>query len=290
MLKENRSLERGLIVLEALARHRAMSLSEIHRETGLAKSTLRRLLATLASRRFVRRSLSDKLYRVTVTLPDISSSAVPPGLAVVADIGLKHALLLTKKIGWPSDIHIFEEHWMRIVESTRAVSPFSLYQGQVDRRLNIFGCATGLACLSEMDEDRVRKLFDLPETGSRFCPLRFGISWEELQNHLRITREIGYGTRHPFYFGETVMNDKLSAIALPLRRDGEICGGVSLLWPREFLPAREFADRYLQDLVATAAGIETDLDSFSQTESKKTNRVTARAGRTSRAPTSRHRS
>ena len=290
MLKENRSLERGLIVLETLARHRAMSLSEIHRETGLPKSTLRRLLATLAARRFVRRSLSDKLYRVTVTLPDISISPVPPGLAVVADIGLKHALLLTKKIGWPSDIHIFEEHWMRIVESTRAVSPFSLYRGQVDRRLNIFGCATGLACLSEMEEDRVRRLFDKPEPQSRFCPLRFGISWEELQSHLETTRKIGYGTRHPFYFGETVMNDKLSAIALPLRRVGGICGGVSLLWPREFLPAKDFADRYLQDLSDTAAGIEADLDRFGQSGTKTGSPVKAPADRTSRSPTSHHRS
>lgn len=127
MLKENRSLERGLIVLETLARHRAMSLSDVHRKTGLPKSTLRRLLATLVSRRFVRRSLSDNLYRATVTLPDISIEPVPPGLSLVADIGLTHALELTKKIGWPSDIHILERHWMRIVESTRLASPFSLY-------------------------------------------------------------------------------------------------------------------------------------------------------------------
>jgi IclR family mhp operon transcriptional activator len=290
MLKENRSLERGLIVLETLARHRAMSLSEIHRETGLAKSTLRRLLATLAARRFVRRSLSDKLYRVTVTLPDISISPVPPGLAVVADIGLKHALTLTKKIGWPSDIHILEEHWMRIVESTRAVSPFSLYQGQVDRRLNIFGCATGLACLSQMDEERVRQLYNEPERDSRFCPMRFGISWKELRSHLQKIRKFGYGTRHPFYFGETVINDKLSAIALPLRRDGEICGGITLLWPREFLPAEEFADRYLNELTATAARIEDDLDAFSRTEGKAARPITDRADPPSPAPTSRHRS
>lgn len=267
-----------------------MSLSEIHRETGLAKSTLRRLLATLAARRFVRRSLSDKLYRVTVTLPDISISPVPPGLALVADIGLAHALALTKKIGWPSDIHIFEEHWMRIVESTRAVSPFSLYQGQVDRRLNLFGCATGLACLSQMDETRVRQLFDEPEQDSRFCPLRFGITWEKLQEHLEKTRTIGYGVRHPYYFGETVVNDKLSAIALPLRRDGEICGGVSLLWPRDFLPAADFADKFLHELADTVVLIETDLDRTGHAEGKKAKPVKDRADPKPPEPTSRHQS
>lgn len=249
-------------MLETLARHRAMSLSEIHRETALPKSTLRRLLATLVTRRFVRRSLSDKLYRVTVTLPDISISPVPPGLALMADIGLTHALALTKKIGWPSDIHIFEAHWMRIVESTRAVSPFSLYQGKVDRRLNIFGCATGAACLSQMDTDQVRALFDNPTLEGRFSPTTFGITWNLLQDHLNKTRKMGYGIRHSNYHGETVVNDKLSAIALPLQRAGEVCGGVTLLWPREFLPPADFARMYLEELSEAVALIEADLDEF----------------------------
>ncbi len=260
MLKENRSLERGLIVLETLARYRAMSLSDLHRATNLPKSTLRRLLATMVSRRFVRRSLSDKLYRVTVTLPDISISPVPPGLALVADIGLTQALTMTKKIGWPSDIHIFEEHWMRIVESTRAVSPFGLYRGQVDRRLNIFGCATGAACLSQLDEKQVRALFDDRSMELRFRPDRFGITWRNLQDNLNRARKIGYGVRDPNYGGETVMNDKLSAIALPLRRGGEVCGGISLLWPKDLMPPGEFAKLYLDALQDTAARIEADLD------------------------------
>ena len=36
-LKEIRSLERGLIVLEALAASRGLSLADLHRETGLPK-------------------------------------------------------------------------------------------------------------------------------------------------------------------------------------------------------------------------------------------------------------
>lgn len=269
MLKENRSLERGLIVLETLARHRAMSLSELHRETNLPKSTLRRLLATMVRRRFVRRSLSDKLYRVTVTLPDISISPVPPGLALVADIGLTQALTMTKKIGWPSDIHIFEKHWMRIVESTRAVSPFGLYRGQVDRRLNIFGCATGAACLSELDEKQVRALFDDRSMEYRFRPDCFGITWHNLQDSLRRTKELGYGVRHLSYGGETVINDKLSAIALPLRRGGKVCGGISLLWPKGSMSPQEFAKLYLDELQDTAARIEADLDAHDRPKTSK---------------------
>ena len=249
-------------MLEVLARNRGMTLSQIHRETGLAKSTLRRLLATLVSRRFVRQSMADKRFRATVTLPDISVSPVPAGMALVADIGLSHGLTLTKKVGWPSDIHIFEHQWMRIVESTRSVSPFSLYQGQIDRRLSIFGSATGLACLSQMQEGEVRQLFEDRTIESRFRPERFSISWQNLKKSLKATRENGYGTRHPNYYGETVINDKLSAIAVPLKREETICGAITLLWPRVLMPAAEFAKLYLQDLKETAAGIEAEMQSY----------------------------
>jgi IclR family mhp operon transcriptional activator len=259
MLKPNRSLDRGLLVLETLARHRAMSLADLHRETELPKSTLRRLLATLSTRRFVRRSLSDGLYRVTVTLPDISISPVPPGMSLVADIGLKHSLELTKKIGWPSDIHILESNWMRIVESTRSVSPFSLYQGKVDRRLNLFGAASGNACLSQMEEAQVRNLFDTADLETRFSPHRFGITWDILQQQLQDVRKLGYGVRSQKYKGETVINDRLSAIAKAVRLRGKVCGAVSLLWPVELMSAEQFAEKYLGDLTDTVAHIDNDL-------------------------------
>ena len=59
MLKENRSLDRGIEILETLAREGAMSLADLHRATGLPKSTIRRLLQTLIARKIVRRSLTS---------------------------------------------------------------------------------------------------------------------------------------------------------------------------------------------------------------------------------------
>ncbi|MEP3275917.1 MAG: helix-turn-helix domain-containing protein [Stappiaceae bacterium] len=262
MLKENRSLARGLFVLETLAKYRGMSLSEIHQETGLPKSTLRRLLATLMSKRFVRRSISDNRYRAIVTLPDISIEPVPPGLGLVVDMGLIHVTELTKKIGWPSDIQIFEGKWMRIIESTRSQSPFGLYRGQIDRRLNIFGAATGIACLSVMQEEEVRELFQDKSLEARFQPGRYALSWQGLQEHLNMARELGYGMRISNYCGETVLNDKLSAIALPLRRHEEIIGAISLLWPRELMSASDTAALYLEDLKKTVNDIEVDLNRF----------------------------
>lgn len=262
MLKENRSLDRGLIVLQTLAQHSALSLSDIHRATELPKSTLRRLLATLVARRFVRRSISDKLYRIAITLPDFSAQTVPPGLALVADIGLKHVLDLTKAIAWPSDIHILHKNWLQIVETTRTVSPFSLYNVQIDLRVNLFGSATGTACLAEMDEQYVRELYDDESVQPMLRPSRFDLSWEQLQAHLHKVREQGFGERLPNFRGQVTTDDRLSAMALPLHNEGELCGAISLLWPRNYMAPKEFADLFLHDLSNTIGKVESDLQRF----------------------------
>jgi IclR family mhp operon transcriptional activator len=199
-----------------------------------------------------------------VTLPDISVSPTPPGMAIVADIGLKHTIDMTAKIGWPSDIQILEKHWMRIVESTRAISPYSLYQGKIDRRINVFASATGLACLTEMAIADVRKMYEDETQGPRFGAVRFGITWEALVARLEESREQGYSVRLLQYTGETVENDNLHAIARPMKKNGMVCGAVSILWPKILMPPADFAAAYLDELIETVAAIEDTLDAHHQ--------------------------
>lgn len=262
MLKENRSLDRGLLVLQTLAQHSALSLSDIHRATELPKSTLRRLLATLVARRFVRRSISDKLYRIAITLPDFSTQPVPPSLSIVADISLKHVLDLTKAVAWPSDIHVLHQHSLQIVETTRTVSPFSLFKVPVDIHINLFGSATGAACLSKMKEARVRELFEDDSAEASLRPSHYNLSWDALQEHLHKVREQGFGERLPNFRGQTVVDDRLSAMALPLHNEHELCGAISLLWPRNYMAPSDFAELFLQALSNTVSKVESDLQRF----------------------------
>lgn len=256
---QNRSLERGIAVLETLARCGPCSLADLHRECGLAKSTIRRLLATLMARRIVRRSLSDGLYRTSMTLPAIAGVPMSRSDALLADRAMPYLAELTRAVNWPSDIHLFQPPHMRIVDSTRPLSPFHLYRGVVDQRLNIFGCASGMACMAGLEETEVA-MMDRMTRGDPVRGLaRFGLTLSAYLRELETTRRQGYGTRLSRYLGETVPDDRLAAIAVPIFRNEEVAGAVTLLWPRAFRSAEAFAAEYLGDLRRTAETVTAAL-------------------------------
>ncbi len=256
---ENRSLDRGIMLLEVLARNGASSLADLHRETGIAKSTIRRLLGTLMRRRMVRRSLADKRYRINITLPASAGAPIPAELAVLVDVTMPHAIELTKSIGWPSDVHIIDGHNMRIVDSTRPLSPFHLYRGLVNRRLNIFGSATGMICLASMRDAAIEQLHQATQGDRVWGIARFNLSFDEYLDEIRQTRERGYGIRLTHYLGETVLDDGLAAIALTIRHQDRPLGALSILWPRTYKQHTEFVTEFLPALRLATEAINADL-------------------------------
>ncbi|MBL1241067.1 MAG: helix-turn-helix domain-containing protein, partial [OCS116 cluster bacterium] len=146
---ENRSLDRGISLLQALARVESSSLAELFHNTGLPKSTLRRLLGTLQERGLVRRSLLDKRYRCNIMLPTSVDNHITEHIDFL-QVALPLACKLTKDIQWPSDIHVKDGNSMKIIDSTRPLSPFLMYQMNVDFKVNIFGSATGMALMAHM--------------------------------------------------------------------------------------------------------------------------------------------
>lgn len=245
--------------METLARNGACTLAEIYKLTGISKSSIRRLLATLVDRRLVRKSLADGKYRIIITLPVGTGEPVPVEQAYVLDVALPHVTELTKNISWPSDIHLLDGDRMRVLDSTRPLSPFHLYRGVVNRHINIFGSATGMACFAEMDDDALVKIAAHTQPSSRWGLGRFKLDIDGYREHLNLSRERGYGARIPRYIGETVFDDGLAAIALPIFRGNRLFGAISLLWPKAYLSIETFAADYLDNLRETTEAISHDL-------------------------------
>ena len=257
---ENRSLDRGITVLEALGRHGACSLHQLHQLTELPKSTLRRLLATLAKRRLIRQGLNDRLYRVNIALPMLSSAEISPVAAEMVEAASSHMQALTTEVGWPSDLHMRDGSRMRVVESTRVLSPFHVHGGGVDLEVNIFGSAGGCAFLMDLAEKNLIRIYKEATNDPVFGTRRFGLTFEKLKQELVLMREAGYGFRRPGYLGESAPDDKLNAIAVPVHKgDGEVLGAITLMWTRIYLDHKAFAARFLDRLQIAADAISADL-------------------------------
>ncbi|MAS07395.1 MAG: IclR family transcriptional regulator [Ahrensia sp.] len=255
----NRSLDRGITILESLARNGASSLADLHRDSGIAKSTIRRLLGTLIQHRLVRRSVADGLYRVTIPLPAGAGEPIPHEMASLTDVAMPRAVELTKKLEWPSDIHVLDGLCMRIVDSTRPLSPFHMYRGIINRRINMFGSATGMACLAVRTDAEIAEYDRLTNGNMSLGLSRFGFTLKQFMPEIEKARARGFGTRLGVYRGETMLDDGLAAIAVPIDVYGQPNAAISMIWPRAFQEPKEFAKRHLAPLKEAAECIAEDL-------------------------------
>lgn len=260
-LTENRSLDRGLSILESLSIHGASGLRDLHTRTALPKSTIRRLLGTLIRRKIVRRSLADRLYRANIALPLQGRTAASHAEGWLVDCAVPHMIELTREAGWACDLHMFERTRSRIIESTRPLSPFLQYARPIDLQVPVFGSAGGLAVLSTWTDAAilglVKEIGDNPVWGLR----RTGLTNRELIKFLHGVRAAGFASRPKHYRGETAMANTLSAIACPIYRMQNAVGALAMLWPKELLPPAAFANLHVEKLAEAAARVTTDLSS-----------------------------
>ncbi|MCG6858657.1 MAG: helix-turn-helix domain-containing protein [Salaquimonas sp.] len=260
MKLEHQALDRGITVLELIARNGSCSLAELHKASGISKSSIRRLLGTLVERRLVRRSLADGRYRTSVLMTASTGVPVPADVAFAVDVALPHVIALTNEIGWPSDIHLFEGDRMRILESTRPLSPYHLYRAFIDMHVNIFGSASGTACFAELPDSTFESVAAKTRNDKEWGLARYGLTVEQYRAHLDTARKCGYGMRGPHFIGNTRFDDGLSAIAVPIHRDEKVFGAISLLWPKDYLKPDAFAREYLDHLKRVTGAVSEDLE------------------------------
>ncbi len=265
---ENRSLDRGLDVLNCLSMHGASTLQDLHVRTGLPKSTIRRLLATLIRRKVVRRSLNDQRYRANISLPMQNETAPRDGWLV--DCAVPHMIELTRRIGWSCDLHIFERDHSRVIESTRPLSPFFQYEREIDLEVSPFASAGGLAVLSTWTESAVLALVDETDEDQIWSLARLGLTRDDLLATIQHIRALGYAYRIDSYPGENSKGGTLRAIARPLIHRASTVGALVVLWPRDFLSPAHFAATHLKALREAAGCISADLDRMSSRQTEAT--------------------
>lgn len=255
-LRQIRAVHRALDLLEHLGEHGPSSLQQLHAATALSKSTLRRLLATLVERRFIRRGISDGMYRTNVATPSAVNSELTLRIGRLVEIARPHMLALTDKVEWPSDLHIYVRGRMRILESTHGRSPFGRpASSQTDAELNLFAAASGLALLAANDDRFVLGLVEQLKHDEFWSLSRFGVTPARLLRELNEIRSRGFAVRRITQGRAQGRN----AIAVAILQGKLPVGGLTISWQRQLMPANEFAALHLDALQAAAKAISRGL-------------------------------
>lgn len=242
-----RGLERGLDLLRAIERGRAMTATMLHRETRLPKPTITRLLRTLEQKGFVWRSIADGCYRVTTqkhgapTMP-----AAGRLLAAVAGPVLDE---LCEEVRWPSDVSVRRQTYMQLCETSRRRAYFTLNRLEIGFRINMLLSAPGRAYLAWCPGDE-REMLLRRLRGEAAAEQRIDAQWlrgpAALERLLERTRDQGYAVRDPGWGGDNrrpreEYDDGLSAIAVPILAGRRVLGCVNIVWITRVLSVEHIA-------------------------------------------------
>lgn len=264
MIKVNRSLERGLALLDILVRRGPNTLAALARHADLPKATAYRLLLTLAAQGWIYRRHNDGRY--VPTLPDANLRAAPSLGAAVARLAMPHLLALTEKTGLAADLTwVIEDGVLEVIDSTRqpvatqSTAP-TAGEGHVDPKVAGFRpslafSAPGRAVLAASDASmHVRHLQHLMRTDSP--AERHALTSGQLAAEVTATQKRGYGVRASGYWPDSSdYGREPMDIAIAFGHQGTPLGCISLVWPAVERDAADVARLYLADMRNSAKKI-----------------------------------
>jgi IclR family mhp operon transcriptional activator len=249
-----RGLERGLQVLDALSTSSGMTLRELHCSTSLPKPTLLRILATLEMHGYVRRRIADGVWRRSVRRTETGSLQ-----GLLLDIGSNVLDELCQRLRWPSDLAVYDDGSMIIIETTRKKTPYAINWTGVGYRVPILQTGLGRAWLSYCsDEERETILADLRMSESPFD--RAANNSPLIEQLIAETRQQGYGTRVAGFTLRKVGEEKTDGFAVPVLARDKIVGCMNVTWLISALDLPTAISRYLPEVKAAAATIGNEID------------------------------
>lgn len=252
-------LSRGLSILHAMNRSTEgwVSIADLSKTTGLHRTTVRRLLETLQSEGYVRRSSSDDSYRLNLKVRQLSDGFTDDEW--ISEIANPVLGELLQKLVWPSDLCTMDGDSMLVRETTHRFSPLSFHRAMIRQRIPMLMTAAGRAYLAWCSDAEREQILRLLVAGNDE-QASFARNRILVNRMIEKTREVGYASNE----GEWSPQQKVSAIALPIQHQGAILGCINVIFLRKAMSIADAAQRYLPDLRQAIDKIEAQLQSQGQ--------------------------
>lgn len=217
------SLDRAFDLLEALCASRSgMLITELSSATGLHKSTVHRLLASMSARGYITKDEYTNQYRATTRLYELASQVVEHLDIVAAARGPMDRLL--EQTGETSHLVVREGSeivYVHKVESTQnAMRMFS----RIGMRRPMYCTAVGKAMMARLPLDEVRAIWNRSVI-EQYTDYTI-VTLDGLLRELQEVRRVGYALDNE----ENELGVRCIAVAIP-DYTGNICAALSTSAP-----------------------------------------------------------
>lgn len=252
MTKLNRSIDRGMSVLEVVHSYGRISLGALATRTGLPKPTVLRICATLEKRRWLFRRSGDGCYQLGSAFPQ--SAGMPNRVDKLVAVGKNEIVKLSRETGLASDLAAgIGGGRVEIVDTSRVYIVHAIYPDVVGFRPSPILSALGSVYLYAMTGvERAKALQELVDQ----LPREEAKALPQLAKILSDIATRGYAVRSPGHWGRAVDYGALpAAIAVPIIAGGEAVGSINLVWNANNQCLETVVRDHLAQLQATAQAI-----------------------------------
>lgn len=254
--KLNQSLLRGLGLLVELNRSSdaSGSISSLARQTGLHRTTVKRLLETLKVAGYVEHDVATNLYRLTFRVQQLSYGY--RDTIQLTEIAWPFMRELSRKIVWPCSLAAPEGGQMVVRISTRPYSRLSFHPGMPGRALPILSTAAGRAYLAFSSQITQNTLLEIVSNSAHPSSVLVH-NQTKVQELMAQIRRQGYAQN----IGEWVDEPKFGAFAVPIcNSSGEAVVVLNVIFLTRAVNTPAKQAFILENLKQTAHQIEQALE------------------------------
>ena len=245
------ALRRGLEVLHAVRQSSAVTLSDLHRQTGIAKATLLRMLKTLREAGWIDRNELEGRYVPAAAPGDAGRAA--DWRARLSALAAPARATLQRRIPWPTDMAVRDGTTMLVLDAHRPINGLAVNYRVLGFRPGMLVSSLGRCYLAFCPDDERRALIARLARSTR-SPERAALRADAVRRLITQARAQGYCARDP---SETSFDspERFGAISVPVFKGERVIACLSCAWLPQVTGEREIVAAYLEPLQDAARAI-----------------------------------
>lgn len=221
------ALRRGLMVMHAIEQSSAVTLAELHLQTGIPKASLLRILKTLIESGWVVRNELERRFMPAASPGD--SGPHSHWRSRLSALAAPVRATLERRIPWPTDLAVRDGTSMLILDAHRPINGLAVNYRVLGFRPSMWVSSLGRCYLAFCPDEERRTLMALLARSSALAQDRTFLREDAIQRLIATGRTQGYCSRDPSELGSE-SPERFGAIAVPVFAGDQLLASLSCSW------------------------------------------------------------